>query len=227
MARAILVEGMSGTGKSTAWRNIPSTEAIILTPNGKRLPFQGATAKYTPFDPTTGKGNVITTPNLVDISVYLKNISAGAPHIKYVLIDDFTHYFNARIMSKAFIADNGFAKWNKFGADVFGAFLEILPLLREDLTVVVNHHTSRNDEGRHTFKSSGKLLENTIDPVSYFTYVFHTQVLRKDTTVDYMFITNDDGIHEAKTPMGCFEDLYIDNDMYAALQQIEKYELGE
>jgi len=226
MARAILVEGRSGTGKSTAWRNIPAEQAIVITPNGKRLPFQGAVSKYTPFDPATGKGNVITTPNLNDIAGYIKGINSAA-HIKFVLIDDFSHYFSARIMSKSFIADTGFAKWNKFGADVFGAFLELLPSLREDLTVVVNHHTTQDALGRYTFKSSGKLLESTIDPVSYFTYVFHTDVLRKDTTVEYMFITNDDGVHEAKTPMGCFPDLYVPNDIFECIKVIEKYEKGE
>ena len=225
MARAILVEGLSGTGKSTSWRNIPSEQAIVITPNGKRLPFAGAVKNYTPFDASTGKGNVITTANLNDIAVQLRGINS-APHIKYVLIDDYTHYFNARIMSKSFINDTGFAKWNKFGADVFGSFLELLPTLREDLTIVVMHHVSRDETGRYTFKTSGKLLDNTIDPVSYFTYVLHTLVVRRDNLIEYNFITNDDGLHEAKTPMGCFPDLYIPNDIYEVIKQIEKYELG-
>ena len=223
MARAILVEGMSGTGKSTSWMNIPHEQAIIITPNGKRMPFPGATTKYTPFDPATGKGNVITTPNLTDIQAQLKGINT-ATHIKYVLIDDFTHYFNARMMSKTFVADTGFTKWNKFGSDVFGAVFELLPVLREDLTLVINHHVSLNEVGRYTFKSSGKLLENTIDPVSYFTYVFHTTILLEDNVRKYYFLTNDDGIREAKTPMGCFPELYIPNDIFAAIQRIEKYE---
>ena len=37
MARAILVQGMSGTGKSTAWRNIPAEQSMIITPNGKKI----------------------------------------------------------------------------------------------------------------------------------------------------------------------------------------------
>ena len=102
-----------------------------------------------------------------------------------------------------------------------------IPNLREDLTIVFNHHTSLNDMGEYTFKSSGKLLENTIDPVSYFTYVFHTRVFKKDSGIEYKFQTNRDGIYEAKTPRGCFDELFIDNDIYAAIQQIEKYELGQ
>ena len=230
MARAILVEGLSGTGKSTSWENIPFAQAMVINPNGKRLPFKGANSKYVPLDTQTGKGNVISINKLTEVPNWLKWINS-APHIKYILIDDFTHFFNARILSKEFINQNAgnaaFAKWNVFGSDVYSAMFSEIPNLREDLTIVFNHHTSLNDMGEYTFKSSGKLLENTIDPVSYFTYVFHTRVFKKDSGIEYKFQTNRDGIYEAKTPRGCFEELFIDNDIYAAIQQIEKYELGQ
>ena len=230
MARAILVQGLSGTGKSTAWRNIPAEQAMIITPNGKRLPFPGASKKYVPLDSATGKGNVITTKNLTDIPQWLKWINQAA-HIKYVLIDDYTHYFNARIMSKDFLAQNSgnaaFQKWNVFGSDVFNSIFGVIPDLREDLTIVVNHHVSLNDAGKYTFKTSGKLLENTIDPVSYFTYVFHSRILKAENGMEYKFQTNDDTMHECKTPMGCFSEQYIDNDIYEAIKRIDAYERGE
>ena len=231
MAKAVLVEGLSGTGKSTAWRNIPAEQAMVIRPNTKDLPFAGHKKKYKPLDTKTGVGNIITTNNLLDIPAWLKWINQAA-HIKYVLIDDNTHFMTARTTSKDFINQNSgnaaFAKWNIFGADVYTAMFSELANLREDLTIVFNHHTSLNELGEYTFKTQGKLLDNVIDPVSYFTYVFHTRVFKTEGGgKEYKFQTNRDGIYEAKTPMGCFEDLYIDNDMYAALQQIEKYELGE
>jgi len=230
MARAVLVEGLSGTGKTTAWRNIPAQNSMIITPNGKRLPFKGASKQYLPLDRNTGKGNVITTNKLNDIPNWLSWINK-ASHIKYVLLDDFTHYFNARIMSKDFLNQNSgnaaFQKWNVFGSDVFNAIFAQLPNLREDLTIVVNHHVSLNDMGKYAFKSSGKLLENTIDPVSYFTYVLHSRIMKNDDKIEYKFQTNDDGIYECKTPMGCFEELYIDNDMKMVIDAIEKYENGD
>lgn len=231
MARVILVEGLSGTGKSTAWRNVPSTESMVITPNGKGMPFPGAKAKYTRFDPSTGLGNVIITKQLNDLAGWFTNINAGAPHIKYILVDDFTHFFTARITSKEFIAQNSgnaaFAKWNQFGADVVAAIFSSTADLREDLTLVINHHTSLNEAGKYVFKTSGKLLDNVVDPVSYFTYVFHTAVLEVENKREYMFITNADGIHEAKTPMGCFSELYVPNDIFECIKVIEKYEKGE
>lgn len=230
MARAILVQGMSGTGKSTAWRNIPAEQSMIITPNGKRLPFPGASKKYIPLDNSTGKGNVITTNMLTEIPKWLKWINQ-AKHIKYVLLDDFTHYFSARIMSKDFLSQNSgnaaFAKWNVFGSDVFNSIFAQLPILREDLTLVINHHVSLNDMGKYTFKSAGKLLENTIDPVSFFTYVLHSRIIKTETGMEYKLQTNDDGVYECKTPMGCFEELLIDNDMKEVIDVISKYESGE
>ena len=231
MARAILVEGLSGTGKSTSWENVPSDKAMVIRPNSKDLPFPGSKRKYREVDKTTGTGNVITTNQLLEIPTWLKWINS-APHIKYVLVDDNTHFMTARTTSREFINQNtgnaAFAKWNIFGADVYTSMFAELPNLREELTIVFNHHTSLNELGEYSFKTQGKLLDNVIDPVSYFTYVFHTRILTDANGIkQYMFQTNRDGIYEAKTPKGCFTDLYIPNDIYAAIQQIEKYELGQ
>ena len=87
MAKAILLEGLSGTGKSTSWRNIPPEQAMVIRPNTKDLPFPGSKAKYKALDSKTGIGNVITTSSLNEIPQWLKWINQ-AKHIKYVLIDD-------------------------------------------------------------------------------------------------------------------------------------------
>lgn len=228
MARAILVMGLSGTGKSTSWRNVPSEQAMVITPNNKQLPFPGSKEKYKKVDMKTGKGNVIVTKLLEELPSWLDWVNT-ANHIKYLLIDDWTHFFNARIMSKSFVAQNSgnaaFAKWNVFGSDVYDSILGKLDHMREDLTIIVMHHTALNDAGKYTFKSSGKLLENVIDPMSYFTYVLHTRIFKSDTVEErYKFQTNGDDVYEAKTPMGCFNELYIPNDVYAVMQRINEYE---
>lgn len=131
-------------------------------------------------------------------------------------------------MSKDFLNQNSgnaaFQKWNVFGSDVFNAIFAQLPQLRDDLTVVINHHVALNDMGKYAFKSSGKLLDNTIDPVSYFTYAFHSRIMKTENGMEYKFQTNDDGVHECKTPMGCFSELYVDNDMKFIIDTIQKYE---
>lgn len=224
-ATTILVLGPSGSGKSTSWRTVPYQEAFIIKPNSKRLPFPGSVKQY------TTETNVVITSELNDIPKLLTKISNKMPNIKYVLIDDNTHFQNARMMSQSFMNDNsnaGFGKWNKFGADVFNAITGTAELLRDDLIIVYMHHTDIKADGTHGFKSSGQLLDNIIDPVSYFTYVLHAFVERDATgKAMYKFYTNDPGNKIAKTPMGMFDDLTIDNDMFEVIKRIEKYNNGE
>lgn len=223
MPSIILVEGKSGTGKSTSLENMPSEKTFIFTPNGKALPFRGSRQKY-----VEGK-NQFTTSSLTQLKAALEKVS-NKKSIEYVVIDDFTHYFNARMMDPAFIAQSSggaaFSKWNQFAADVFAVIKEAAESLPDTIkAVVILHHTQINEDGVQTFKSSGKLLENTIDVVSYFTYVFHSLVIQKDSgTADYVFLTNTDGMHEAKTPKGCFEDQFIPNDLFEAIKIIKTYE---
>lgn len=221
-ARNILVEGMSGSGKSTSWENIPHTESVIISPNSKPLPFKGSAKKY-----NKENKNLLVSNKLTDIPMYLKAIS-DRPEIKYVLVDDFTHYQNARMMDGVFINNKAFDKWNIFGKDVYNTITGTTETLRNDLTVVYNSHVELNNDGIYVMKSSGKLLDATIDPVSYFTYVLHTDIVKKsEDKVEYTFLTNSDGVKQAKTPRGCFNSLRVPNDMLAVIKTIEEYENGE
>lgn len=57
-----------------------------------------------------------------------------------------------------------------------------------------------------------------------FTYVFFTQVNRDENgQFNYKLITQSDGTTTAKTPMGCFEDLLIDNDLQYICNKIDEY----
>ena len=54
--------------------------------------------------------------------------------------------------------------------------------------------------------------------------VLFTEVKRdKDGKVRYVFQTNSDGITSAKTPMGMFNEPYIDNDIAAVIDAAKKY----
>lgn len=227
MPSIILCEGKSGTGKSTSLENIPSKNTILFTPNGKPLPFKGSKKMY-----VEGK-NQFTTSSLTKLTEFLKLLPTTRPSAEYVIIDDFTHFFNARMMDAAFIAQNSggaaFAKWNVFAADVFAVIKEAVESLPDTVkAVIILHHTQINEDGVHSFRSSGKLLENTIDVVSYFTYVVHSIVRpTEEGNVDYLFITNTDGIYEAKTPKGCFNEKFIPNDMKFVIDTIKAYENDE
>jgi hypothetical protein len=72
------------------------------------------------------------------------------------------------------------------------------------------------------------MLDSVITLEGLFTYVFFTRVVNDDSTgVQYKFLTNSDGTCTAKSPMGLFEDLLIDNDLDYVIKKITEYNEGE
>ena len=69
------------------------------------------------------------------------------------------------------------------------------------------------------------MLDNTLNVDGLFTYVLYTQVLTgEEERPQYKFRTNTlDGTDTCKTPLGCFKDLYIDNDLQLVIESIDTY----
>jgi len=241
MAELLLYMAKSGCGKTSSLRNLPPKETILITPNAKSLPFPGGDASY-----IEGENRIITNKLKGDSSLpeddlahyaledLLRIISDTQEHIKYVVIDDFTHFFSARIFSQEFLDEgkgkNPYERWNVFGSNVYQALFETSATLRKDLYIVLLHHTETKDDGAEGFKSPGKLLDNTIDVPSYFTYIFHGIVEDSDSGPQYLMQTNRTSYRHAKTPYGLYDnvkELYIPNDIFAAIKRIDKYRKGE
>lgn len=238
MAELVLYMGKSGVGKTSSLRNLPPKETMILTPNSKSLPFPGSTKNYVRGvnlfvnNQLTG-GNSDSTIPLEKISVksFITQVALHATHVKYLILDDFTHFFSARIFSTEFLSQNtgnaAFQRWNQFGADVFQALFEDAPTLRDDLFIIVIHHTEVKEDGSVGFKSPGKLLDNTIDVPSYFTTVLHGVILNDDNGPLYRIQTNAVSGRQAKTPPGAFKDLYLPNDMLPIIEKLKAYKAGD
>lgn len=220
-ATQILVLGNQGAGKSTAWETMNPDEVVIITPNAKPLPWAGSAKHY-----IVGK-NRIQTNKLTDIPVILKKINKDMLNVKVVLIEDITHFFNAKTMSADFtgrkFGNDAFAKWGEFANEV-GQVIVGAETLRDDLTIVYHGHTESADDGRIVMQTPGRLLDKDFKIQSYFTYVLHALIIKQEKGVTYKFLTNDDGSHEAKTPRGCFKDLLIDNDIKIVIETIRKFQ---
>jgi hypothetical protein len=225
MAEVIIIEGPSGTGKTTALRNIDpiARKAVILTPNTKPLPFRGGDAKWA------------KTKFLIDeinmIPVKLDSLSAKG--VKLFVIEDFSQFFIGRILSDGFMAQSSgnavFERWKFFARDVMQSIFLKAAMLPADVKIVILHHTDINESGYSKFKIFGKLLADHLDPVSYVRIVLQSTILADKENVEdrFVFQTQQDNLREAKTPMGMFESMYIHNDLEAVLQAIEAYDAAE
>lgn len=213
--------GASGSGKSTSLRNLDATSTYVITPNSKPLPFRGSKTKYNKEKKTLGV--VKTLPGL---GTALRSINDNAPHIKTVVIEDFNHQLTARVMADA--SKSGFAKWGQLAQDTYNALLQSEETYRDDLTIIVLAHsdTSMDSNGvsKTTLATVGKMLDNQVKIPSYATYMFHAIIRDGEDGPEHMFQTNSSDGREAKSPMGCFGDLYINNDLQNILEIIDKYE---
>ena len=101
--------------------------------------------------------------------------------------------------------------------------------LRDDIKVYYLSHSEiqKGDFGKPDIikiKTIGKLIDEKINPMGLFTALLFTDVERsEDGTMDYRFVTNNDGTYPAKSPMEMFEDLYIPNDLGAVSKSIDEY----
>jgi len=225
MAELLLYMGPSGCGKTTSLRNLPPKETVIITPNSKSFPFPGADKNYIQGD------NLIIKEELDDLQGIMQHISDNKPETKVVVVEDFTHFFSARIFSPAFLARNSggeaFARWMDFGASVYQSLFAKAQTWRSDLTIVILHHTEVKNDGTIGFKTAGKLLDDTIDVPSYLTWIFHGRVLEVEGKIKYVMQTNKDTVHQAKSPYGVFPELLIPNDLNTVINRIRAFKQGK
>ena len=222
--KAIIVLGEPGTGKTTALRKLDPQTTMLITPNDKDLTWPGWRKQGWPQRTI----RLTSAEQITELPKRLRQISEKYPQVKTVIVDDFTHIQTQKIRSQGFLVDgkggNKYARWDQFSVDLHTSVFSLTGELREDLTVVVINHTETDANGRGIFKTFGKAVGNSTMPTSYASVVLHSLVLA-DKPVDerYVFLTNDDGVHEAKSPMGMFAELYIPNDLAAVLKRINEY----
>lgn len=215
MATVTLIMGESGTGKSTSLRNLDPKETFIISALDKPLPFRGFKSKY--FKSTKEKlGNYSATDNCERIIKGIESISETRPDIKNIVIDDFQYVMSNDYMRRA--KEAGFAKFLDAGVTAW-KIPYVAQSARDDLFIFILTHTETDSSGVKKCKTIGKMVDEKITLEGMFTVVFHSLVFNNQ----YQFLTQHDGAHIAKSPMGMFDDLLIDNDLAAIKQKMVEY----
>lgn len=221
MVRTILIQGKSGSGKSTSLRNLDPAKTVLLTPNNKPLPFAGAGSDY-----QIGR-NVIFTQEVSKIGTLIEGVAGKKPEAGLVMVvEDFTHYMNHKTLAPHFYNDKEWSKWNKFGAEVYSAVAgTALTTKHDDMSVVLMGHVEVKDDGTINLKTSGKMLDREVDIPSYVTYQLYAHIIIGTGGKRYhAFMTNGTGTVEAKTPMYLYLHSNIPNDLNKVLERIRIYE---
>lgn len=214
MSRVIAVVGESGSGKTTSLRNLDPKSTYIIDADRKGLSWKGWKSQY-----NKEAKNYIQTSDTQKITVILHGIHTQALHIKTVVIDTLNTIMVDDEMKR--MQEKGYDKWQDLAQSVW-QLVGDAHLLRDDLTVVFMAHTQTDrDDSGYTFtriKTSGKKLDK-ICLESKFT----TVLICKTVDGKHVFETQARN-STAKSPMGCFEELEIENDIAVVIKKLEEYE---
>jgi len=224
MANLIALVGASGSGKSSSIRTLNPEETFIINVASKPLPFKGWRSKYTIWNKDNPNGNFINTSDVSVINKILTYIDSKRPEIKNVIIDDAQFLMAFEYMDRA--AEKGFQKFSDI-AQKFYSVLKSGINMRDDLNIIMTCHSENigsAEEPQFKIKTLGRMLDNSLTVEGLFTYVFFAQ-LQKDENDKPLYVlqTHSDGTNTAKTPMDCFEEDYIPNDLQYVINKIEEY----
>ena len=193
-----MIYGQSGTGKSTSLRNFTNDEVAVINVSGKPLPFR---SKLTTYD----------TDNYTKISSALGKIER-----KSIVIDDATYLMVNEFMRTAKVA--GYQKYTDMAVN-FNSLVAQASQLANDKIVYFLGHSDLKEDGTEHFKTIGKMLDNYVTVEGKFTIVLKTVV----QDGKYYFSTHNSGQDTVKSPLGMFEDNYVDNDLKAVDTIIREY----
>jgi hypothetical protein len=214
MSKAIIgIVGGSGTGKSTSLRNLPPEKTYIIDLERKGMPFP----KKFPY--------VASCSHTTEFDAALKTALADES-CEVIVIESFTKYVEIlhTLADKSF---KGFDIWNYYNKEI----RTMLDKVKNDHAVVIFTaideivelvQPSGNTSNVRRIKVQGKQHAGCVE--KEFLMVLFTEVRRdKDGNTRYVFQTNSDGITSAKTPMGMFDEAYIDNDINAVIEAAKNY----
>ena len=211
MSNTVLVIGQSGSGKSTSLRNLDPKTTFIISVLDKPLPFKGYKKLY-----NEENKNFFCSDDYRQIIKYIEAITERRPDITTLVIDD-AHFLMANeFMLRA--CEKGFDKFSEMAQHMWMVMCAITST-RQDLTCFVLSHNEIDNVGMSKPKTVGKMLDDKITLEAMVTVCLHTMV--KDG--EYKFLTQNDGSHVCKSPIGMFDEALIDNDLQVVKENIENY----
>ncbi len=217
MSQSVLILGESGCGKSTAVRTLPPEKTLIINVIGKSLPFPGYKAKYKKLSPDGSEGNYYVSDDPSAILRVIKLVNDTRLDIRYLVIDDFGYTLTNSFMRRA--SEVGYKKFTDIGVAAFRVF-DSLSSLRDDLFCFVMMHTEIDANGKYKPRTIGRMIDQYVVIEGKFSCVYHALIIEGK----HKFLTNNDGVHMARSSMGMHEEMLIENDLLAIANRINEYE---
>ena len=209
------IMGDSGSGKTTAFRNIDPKTTMYVDCDKKGLSWKGWKKDFN----TENKNYIVTDKHETALTMLRKvNEEPGFKHIKNIVFDTVNGLMVADEMRRS--KEKGYDKWMDLAACIYN-LVDYALTVRGDLNVFFIAHTqTETDDSGYMFthiKTSGKKLDKIVLE-SKFTCV----LLAKCVNGRYVFETQSNR-STAKSPLGMFETKEIENDINIVLKALKEF----
>lgn len=194
-----MVMGASGSGKSTAMRNLDRKTTAVINVASKPFPFKG---KFEMMCNTSDVDEIITILKRNTTNCYV--------------IDDSQYLMSFKLIDKW--NENGYQKYTEIARDFKRLIDTVTNHTSPDTIVYLLHHTEVMDDGKVKAKTSGKMIDNWLTLEGLFSIV----IMAVATENKHLFITQSDGTNTCKSPIGMLENP-MDNDLLLVDKAIREY----
>lgn len=213
----ILVIGKPGSGKSASLRNLDPKTTFVISVIGKSLPFKSFRKDYKAI---TGwedkKGNFYIADDIIKILKCIEVVNTKRLDIKTLVIDDWQYILSHEFMRRA--KEKGYEKFTDLALTGWQSIMS-LKGLRKDLASIILAHSELDHYGFARLKTIGKLLSEKVDFEGEFEVCLHARM----SDGQYIFQTNQDAEFMARSPMGMFENQFMENDLTVVLDRMNAY----
>lgn len=219
MSKLVAIAGDTGSGKSTSVEKLSPKETYIINVAGKELPFKGSANLY---NPENKNYKVVETAG--EVLTLLNTLSEKAPQIKNIIIEDSNYLMGFNMVDRA--TETGYTKFSLM-AQSMKNLVQGAKKLRDDIVVVyITHIEEIEDAGDIVgwkLKTAGKLVDKEIKLDGLFTVVIYAVPETKGEKTDYNFYTNRYKKYPAKSPVGMFDSIKIENNLQLVVDKVREY----
>ena len=205
----ILVVGPSGSGKSTSLASLNPKVTAVLNTERKQLPFKNA------------KEFMNVPIKTVSEFHSAMDKALASDKIQVVVIESFTSLIEI-IFREADIRYKGFDVWSYYNKEID----RILDKSKKSdkyvvFTAIDGVYDGDNGVEERYVAVDGNRWKKRVE--KEFVICLFTDTRTTEEGVQYRFRTNTTGRDSAKSPMGMFENLHIDNKLGNVIQACEEY----
>lgn len=209
------IMGDSGSGKTTAFRNVDPKTTMYVDCDKKGLSWKGWKKAFN----ADNKNYIVTDfPQTALEVLNAVNKMPDFKHIKLIVFDTINGLMVADEMRRS--KEKGYDKWQDLASCIYN-LIDYALTVRDDLTVVFIAHTQTEmDDSGYMFthiKTSGRKLDKIV-----LESKMTTVLLAKCVNGKYVFETQSNR-STAKSPLGLFEDKEIENDFTLVQKALEDF----